>query len=220
LVLDGASCRTPKDDDHDDDPTTTTNQTTTHDDDLDGGHRLMAVHREGSLDADPVRQGDAPTDAPASGGLTRRRILVSAAGVGALSLAGPVLVACGSDDGGTTPSTEDTSRAPSGDQTTGTGTGTGEDAIATTDQVPQGGGLILTDQKIVITQPESGEFKAFTAVCTHQGCTVGSVKDNVIMCPCHGSQYDAATGEVINGPAPKGLAEKTITVEGDQIVLS
>src|SRR5690349_19206019 len=103
----------------------------------------MALHREISpLDSEPSRPDATRRDAPA-GGVNRRRVLVSAAGVGALGLAGPLLVACGGG-GTTTPEAQDTSSDPA--QTNGA------DVIATTEQVPEGGGLILSDQKIVITQ--------------------------------------------------------------------
>jgi len=91
-------------------------------------------------------------------------------------------------------------------------------ALASTSDVPVGGGLIVTAQKIVITQPTEGEFKGFTAVCTHQGNTVTSVEDGTIECNFHGSSYSAETGEVEGGPAPSALAEVAITVEGDQIL--
>ena len=90
--------------------------------------------------------------------------------------------------------------------------------LTTTDQVPVGGGIVLTDQKVVVTQPTEGEFKAYTAVCTHQQLLVTSVEDGVIHCANHGSEYDAATGEVTGGPAPSGLAVVEITVDGDKIV--
>jgi Rieske Fe-S protein len=107
--------------------------------------------------------------------------------------------------------------------TDGTGGGTSPTAkagegLAKTSDIPVGGGVILTDQKIVITQPSEGEFKAFTAVCTHQGFTVTSVSDGVILCNHHGSQYSAATGEVEGGPAPAPLAAVAIKVKGDEIV--
>jgi len=84
--------------------------------------------------------------------------------------------------------------------------------LATTDEVPVGGGIVLTDVRVVITQPRRGEFRAFTAVCTHQGQTVGEIDDNVIRCTFHGSEYDAATGEVVGGPAPAALASIPIEV--------
>lgn len=91
-------------------------------------------------------------------------------------------------------------------------------ALATTAEVPVDGGKILTDKKIVITQPASGTFKAFTAVCTHQGCTVGTVSGGTINCPCHGSRYSIKDGSVVNGPAPSPLAPVAIKVEGTSIV--
>lgn len=89
--------------------------------------------------------------------------------------------------------------------------------------IPVGGGKIFTDQQVVVTQPKAGEFKAFTAVCTHQGCLVNKVENGVISCgsPCgHGSQYDAATGQVKVGPAPSPLAEKKVTIGTDGIHVS
>lgn len=93
-------------------------------------------------------------------------------------------------------------------------------ALATTEEVPVGGGLILTDERIVITQPEAGQFAAFSAVCKHQGETVGEVEDGTITCTFHGSQYDAATGAVTNGPATSGLDPIEITVRKGEIRLA
>jgi Rieske Fe-S protein len=89
-----------------------------------------------------------------------------------------------------------------------------------TAKVPVGGGVILGGPRIVVTQPAKGTFKAFTAVCTHQACTVGMVKDNVISCPCHGSAYSATDGSVKNGPATRALRAIPITVDGGQVVES
>jgi Rieske Fe-S protein len=80
-----------------------------------------------------------------------------------------------------------------------------------------GGGTINVDQKVVVTQPTAGVFKAFTAVCTHQGCTVASVADGVITCPCHNSLFSATDGSVQGGPAPAPLAPVAITVSGTTI---
>ena len=90
-------------------------------------------------------------------------------------------------------------------------------ALATTDEIPVGGGIVLTGPRIVIVQPTAGEFLAWSAICKHEGQTVGSVENNVITCPFHGSQYDAATGGVVAGPAPSGLDRIRIRVSGTRI---
>lgn len=92
--------------------------------------------------------------------------------------------------------------------------------IAKTSDIPVGGGKIFKDEKVVVTQPKKGDFKAFSAVCTHQGCTVGSVSDGIIECPCHHSKYRVADGSVAGGPAPKPLPAKEITVKGNSITLA
>jgi nitrite reductase/ring-hydroxylating ferredoxin subunit len=91
-------------------------------------------------------------------------------------------------------------------------------ALATTAEVPDGGGKIIDGKNIVITQPQAGTFKAFTAVCTHQGCIVNAVADGTIDCPCHGSKFSIKDGSVVNGPATKPLAPIAIKVEGTSIV--
>jgi len=81
-----------------------------------------------------------------------------------------------------------------------------------------GGGEVLTDQKIVVTQPKAGTFAAFTAVCTHLGCLVDSVSGGTINCPCHGSKFSITNGSVVNGPATSPLAAVSIKVQGKNIV--
>ena len=126
-----------------------------------------------------------------------RRLVLRGAAVGAVAL--PALTACGSG--------ADEAAAPQGGQ-----------ALTSTEDVPVGGGTVLSDQKVVVTQPAQGDFKAFTAVCTHQGCVVASVKGGTINCDCHGSKFDAETGEVASGPASTPLEEVAIQVDGDRIV--
>lgn len=142
-----------------------------------------------------------PTEAVPDEGLfaegrTRRAVL---AGAGLAGVAG-VLAACGDSDGGST------------------GGSTG--VLATKSEIPVGGGKIFSDQKVVVTQPEAGTFKAFSAVCTHRGCTVDSVSGGTINCPCHGSKYKVGDASVAAGPAPAPLETKNITVEGDNIKLA
>jgi len=94
----------------------------------------------------------------------------------------------------------------------------GSAVLARTADIPVGGGKILADKKIVVTQPQAGSFKAFTAVCTHQGCIVDTVTGGTINCPCHGSKFSIANGSVITGPATCPLAPVSIKAQGTSIV--
>jgi Rieske Fe-S protein len=103
---------------------------------------------------------------------------------------------------------------PAGASSAGTGRQAG---IAKTTDIPVGGGVILGDHNVVITQPTAGNFKAFSATCTHQGCRVASVSDGTINCNCHGSKFNITDGSVANPPAPSPLPPVTITVESGEI---
>jgi Rieske Fe-S protein len=96
----------------------------------------------------------------------------------------------------------------------------GGQELAKTSDIPLGGGKIFADQKVVVTQPKKDEFKAFSAVCTHLGCTVGTISNGIIECPCHHSKYRIADGSVAGGPAPKPLPAEQIKVEGKSIRLA
>ena len=93
-------------------------------------------------------------------------------------------------------------------------------ALAQVSDVPVGGGVIIADPAVVITQPEAGTIKCFSAVCTHQGCLVGSVDNNEITCPCHGSTFSAKDGSVIQGPATQPLPEEKVTVADGTVTLA
>ncbi|MFD5819579.1 Rieske (2Fe-2S) protein [Streptomyces sp. NPDC127038] len=92
--------------------------------------------------------------------------------------------------------------------------------LATTSDIPVGGGTVFADRKIVVTQPAKGDFKAFSAVCTHLGCIVDKVADGTIDCPCHGSKFAIEDGAVKAGPAPRPLPAEKITVQGNSIRLA
>ena len=149
-----------------------------------------------------------------------RRTVVAAAGVAGLAVA---LTACGGSDDDS-PSTADTSGSAgstgsSESASTGGGAAAGA-ALTTTADIPEGGGKVFDDQKVVVVQPTAGEFKAYSAVCTHSGCAVKSIADGVINCPCHNSNFSVTDGSVKSGPATKPLPAVQITVSGDSITLA
>ena len=92
--------------------------------------------------------------------------------------------------------------------------------LAKTSDIPVGGGVIFAAQQVVVTQPTKGSFKAFTSICTHQGCQVIEVANGTINCPCHGSKFKIADGSVANGPAAQPLPKKAVTVTGGKITLA
>ena len=154
---------------------------------------------------------------------TRRGVL---AGVGLVGLAGAI-TACSS--GGSSmsaavadPATSSGTGAPAASAPASASSaagGTAAGALAATSDIPVGGGKIFDTQLTVVTQPTAGEFKAFSAVCTHMGCTVNQIADGRIDCPCHGSEYSITDGAVLAGPAPRPLPAKTIKITGDSIFL-
>ncbi|MET9503225.1 Rieske (2Fe-2S) protein [Streptomyces sp. NPDC006622] len=128
-----------------------------------------------------------------------RRTVLLATGAAALA------AGCGDQDAGGEPS--------------GTSAAAGRELARTTD-IPVGGGRIFPDEKVVVTQPARGDFKAFSAVCTHQGCVVATVADGTINCACHKSSFSITDGAVAGGPATEPLPAEKIAVKGDAITLA
>ena len=89
-----------------------------------------------------------------------------------------------------------------------------------TSDIPVGGGKIYADHKIVITQPAAGDFKAFSAICTHQQCVVTEIVGEDIDCKCHGSKFSIKDGSVVQGPATRPLGSFKATVSGEDITVS
>lgn len=140
---------------------------------------------------------------PTSTGPTRRQVLrggaAAAVGVGAAA----ALTACAGGDGG--------AQGGSGPAWTG------DPVEVAKSDVPAGGGVIKPDSKLVVTQPAAGEFKAFSAVCPHQGCLVSMVRNDAIVCACHTSLFSVADGSPISGPSRRGLPAVPVTDNGDTV---
>ncbi|GAA1079073.1 Rieske (2Fe-2S) protein [Nocardiopsis composta] len=131
-------------------------------------------------------------------GISRRRMIGAAGAAGAAAVG---LSACGNAEDGPAPQ----------DAVMGT-------VIARTEDVPVGGGTVVIKGKLVVTQPEKGDYRAYSAVCPHAGCTIQEVEEN-IHCLCHGSEFDIATGEPLAGPATEPLDRFEVSVQGTDITL-
>jgi Rieske Fe-S protein len=118
--------------------------------------------------------------------------------------------------GGSRPGAGDGDGARAGSGAGGMATGT---LLGLVKDVPVGGGTIFTNQKVVVTQPSKGVFKAFSAICTHVGCVCNKVANGTIDCPCHGSEFKISDGAVVTGPAPAPLPARTIKVTDGKIHL-
>src|SRR2546429_7623679 len=119
-------------------------------------------------------------------GTSTRRVLLAGAGAAGVVAA---LAGCG-EHGGTAAPTAGAASTAAGAQAGG---------IKTAD-IPVQGGKIFPDvdaDGVVVTQPAAGLFKAFSATCTHRGCTLTSVSDGTFNCPCHGARYSIADGSVV-----------------------
>lgn len=161
-----------------------------------------------------------PTPAEDATGLasarTSRRALGGVLGLGA---ALPVLAACtvGSSSG-----SESDSGSGGGEDSGGGDSGSGGDSglSVPASEVPSGGGVILDEEELVLTQPSDGEYRAFSGICTHQGCLVSQVTPDGIQCSCHNSLFSLEDGSVLSGPADGPLAERSVTVDGEDLTVT
>ena len=151
--------------------------------------------------------------------------LGTALGVGA---AGASLAACGgsagsggqgSNGGGGNADDHGGDHGGGKSEDKGSQAGASSKAIAAESDVAPGSAVTFKDEgtPAVLVHLDSGDFVAYSAVCTHQGCTV-AYKKGQLACPCHGSLFDPADGAVIAGPAQEPLPEIPVKVQGGDIV--
>jgi Rieske Fe-S protein len=143
-------------------------------------------------------------------GTTRR----GAFGLTAVAGVGAVLSGCSVYGASSNSSAEETTSGGSAAK------GGAATVLAKTADIPVGGGKVFEAEGVVVTQPTKGDFQAFSTICTHQGCKINEVKGGTMNCPCHGSKFKIADGSVADGPAPKPLPAKKVTVDGDSLKLA
>jgi Rieske Fe-S protein len=156
---------------------------------------------------------------------TRRGVLL---GVGIVGIGG-VIAGCSTsavpydaNEAGVAPGEEAPSSAAPAASAPAAGMGSATPAgtlLGMVTDIPVGGGKVFLDQKVVVTQPTKGVYKAFSAVCTHVGCICNKVANGTIDCPCHGSEFKITNGAVVTGPAPTPLPTRTITVSSQGQIL-
>ncbi len=136
---------------------------------------------------------------PAGPPASRRTVLRGTAVAGVVGASGAGLAACGGKSSSNTP--------------------TSPVDLGAASAVPVGGAKLYRDDKVLVSQPQKGGFKAFSAVCTHQGCVLDTVDGTTASCPCHGSQFNAETGAVVQGPAARPLPPVKITESGGKLTV-
>jgi thiosulfate dehydrogenase [quinone] large subunit len=167
--------------------------------------------------------------------LTRRGVIAQAlglAGLGTLAIGGLSALAKGSYHGAARTLGGPTSLPKAGSRTAATGSASparqpaakanlprGAVKLGPSNRLPAGQAATYADpvsgQPAIIVRDQSG-VRAFSAVCTHQGCTVG-YQGGQFVCPCHGGTFNAQTGAVESGPPPQGLAKRRVVESGGEI---
>ena len=157
--------------------------------------------------------------AAAAAGISRRGVLGIGVGVG---VAGLAMAACSQAPQPDNPTVSGSANPAGGGGSGSGGSGSGGSGkpLAQLSAIPVGGAVSAQapdGSPLIIARPTSNTVAAFSAICTHQGCTVVPAGKE-LDCPCHGSVYNATTGAVINGPAPSPLPTVRVTLTGDNVV--
>ena len=97
-----------------------------------------------------------------------------------------------------------------------------EVAAARTSELPPNSGKVFAfgSRPAIVVRTPAGDWRAFTAVCTHLNCTVQYRGDmQMIWCACHNGMYDL-NGKVVSGPPPRPLEEYAVHVRTDEVLVS
>ena len=132
-----------------------------------------------------------------------------------LVVAAGALTGCGGSNGG-----KASGGASPSSPTASSAGGSGANGLVKLADVPVGGAVSVKaadGSTVIVAQPKAGEAVAFSAKCTHMGCTVAPAGAQ-LKCPCHGSVYDALTGKNVSGPAPRPLPPIQVSVTGGEVV--
>ncbi|CAN5880907.1 hypothetical protein BH23ACT11_BH23ACT11_18840 [soil metagenome] len=157
--------------------------------------------------------------------VSRERFIRLGAAIGVTTVGATVVAACGGSASGG--SDGDTAASDGGGSTSAGASGTSTDsagssgAIAQTSEVAENTPVKFTNdgQPAVLIHLEGGDYVAYSAICTHQQCTVAyQPESSQLVCPCHGSIFDPSSGgEVVSGPAQQPLPEIPVQVEGGKV---
>ncbi|MGW0389632.1 Rieske 2Fe-2S domain-containing protein [Streptomyces sp. NPDC003042] len=139
----------------------------------------------------------------ASQSAARRTVLKSAAALAGAVGTGGTLAACSTatNSGGSTPATP-----------------TAPVELGAVGDVPVGGSKLFRERKVVVTCPAEGQYKAFSAQCTHAGCVLDKIVEGQGNCPCHGSRFDLRTGQALRGPATDPLPAVPVKAENGKLI--
>ncbi|MEV5172835.1 Rieske (2Fe-2S) protein [Streptomyces flaveolus] len=136
---------------------------------------------------------------PARSSATRRTVLRGAA---AAPVVGLGLAACSAPDGSGSAAATPTAPVDLGAES----------------EVAKGGAKLYRDHNVVVSRAEDGTLKAYSTICTHAGCPINKLQGTTLICPCHGSEFDAVTGKVVQAPATEPLPELSVKAAQGRIV--
>ncbi|MGW4735527.1 Rieske (2Fe-2S) protein [Streptomyces shenzhenensis] len=102
--------------------------------------------------------------------------------------------------------------------TTSDATPTAPVELGAENEVAQGGARLYTNHNVVVSRDAQGTLKAYSTICTHGGCPINKLEGTTLICPCHGSEFDAMTGKVVQAPATVPLPELPVKASGGKLI--